>query len=192
MIKGPYTPSGYWDKRYREGRTSGAGSEGDEGVFKAQYVSDVLKRFDVHSVIDWGCGDGQVLELIKFPRDIRYLGVDVSTTIVRMMTRKFASFKFCTPKDVDPRVRHTLALSMDVLFHFPGDADYHDYLDKLFGSAEKYVLIYSTDYGPERTAKHVYRRNFTPDVAKGYGHEWSMISQVNGPADAGFYLYGKA
>lgn len=192
MIKGPYTPRGYWDRRYREGRTSGAGSEGDEGAFKARYVSDVLQRFNVHSMIDWGCGDGQVLEGIRFPRDIHYRGVDVSPTVIRMMKRKFPLFRFCTPDDVDPRLRYTLALSMDVLFHFPDNRDYYGYLDKLFGSASKYVLIYSTDYGPERTAKHVYRRHFTPDVAERYGHEWSMISQVNGPGDAGFYLYGRA
>ena len=53
-MKLDYTPGGYWDRRYREGRTSGAGSEGEEGSYKARYVNDFIRAHQITSVIAWG------------------------------------------------------------------------------------------------------------------------------------------
>ena len=38
-----------------------------------------------------------------------------------------------------------MSMSMDVLFHLPDDRDYFEYLDHLFNSAVRHVVIYSTD-----------------------------------------------
>lgn len=208
-----YTPAGYWDRRYREGRTSGAGSEGDEGAYKAQYLTDFTHEHGITSVIDWGCGDGQVLELVRFPEGIKYVGVDVSLTIVERMKEKFTSpYTFVTTTDylnsVDQlrermqastphtirghALRWRLALSMDVLFHLPDDQDYHEYLNCLFNSASRFVLIYSTNYDGGRTARHVYRREFTPDIAERFP-EWSL-KIVETPLREGlasFFVYEK-
>lgn len=192
-----YTPAGYWDRRYREGRTSGAGSEGDEGAYKAAYLSDFIAEHDVTSVVDWGCGDGQVLDLVDL-HDAQYIGVDVSRTIIDRMRNRFAdagprylfhtadAFKSVTWRPFD------LALSFDVLFHFPDEADYFAYLDNLFGSAEKYVMIYATNYAGGRTARHVFRREFTPDVAERFP-DWELTT-VETPLREGlasFFVYEK-
>lgn len=185
-----YTPAGYWDRRYREGRSSGAGSEGNEGQYKADYVSDFIHNRQIKSVIDWGCGDGQVLELIRL-EGADYLGVDVSDTIIFRMARKFPALTFTADSGVGNRIAD-LALSMDVLFHLPDDGDYFQYLDQLFGSAEKYVMIYSTNYAGGRTARHVYRREFTPDIAERFP-EWKLTT-VESPLREGlasFFVYEK-
>lgn len=208
-----YTPASYWDRRYREGRTSGAGSEGDEGAYKARYVSDFTHNRDVKSVIDWGCGDGQVLELMRFPRNTAYLGVDVSPVIVQRMSDRFVSpYAFMTLSDYEQRnadlvrrlqentpheidghgVQYRLALSMDVLFHLPDDADYFAYLDNLFHSASRYVIIYSTNTPDGRTARHVFRRAFTPDIEDRFP-DWELTIAEPPMREglASFFVYEK-
>lgn len=190
-----YTPAGYWERRYRDGRTSGAGSEGDEGAYKAAYLSDFIAEHDVKTVVDWGCGDGQVLDLVEL-HDAQYIGVDVSPTIVTRMRERFAGprYLFHTPDAfaTGTRTQFELGLSFDVLFHFPDSVDYFAYLYNLFGSAEKYVMIYATNYAGGRTARHVFRREFTPDIAERFP-EWELTT-VETPLREGlasFFVYEK-
>lgn len=186
-----YTPAGYWERRYRDGRTSGAGSEGDEGAYKAAYVERFIIDNDVDSVIDWGCGDGQVLALIEL-NGARYTGIDVSDTIVKRMRERFPDRRFLSPTDAHHRWSHELGLSMDVLFHLPDDADYFRYLDQLFGSSTRFVVIYSTNYAGGRTARHVFRREFTPDIAERFP-DWELTT-VETPLREGlasFFVYEK-
>lgn len=189
-----YTPSSYWERRYRDGRSSGAGSEGQTAADKAEYVNNFIQSLDVESVIDWGVGDGTVLDGIT--RDVRYLGLDVSGTIVQKLKRRFASvpsweFQAVTENHDVPYESYELSLSMDVLFHLVDDKDYWAYLNNLFSSASRYVIIYSTNYGPDRTARHVLRRRFTPDVAAAFP-EWEMLRWENDTKVAGFYVYGRS
>lgn len=198
-MKLDYTPGGYWDRRYREGRTSGAGSEGEEGSYKARYVNDFIRDHQITSVIDWGCGDGQVLELLQVgPAHspyVAYTGIDVSATILERNRKHFREFVFATPNEAMIPGREwsaDLALSMDVLFHLPDDVDFFTYLNQLFNSADRYVLIYSTNHAGGRTARHVLRREFTPDVAKHFP-EW-RLSTVETPLHEGlasFFVYEK-
>lgn len=189
-----YTPAGYWDRRYRDGRTSGAGSEGVEGAYKAAYISDFIARNNVATVVDWGCGDGQVLELIKFPKGTQYTGVDVSRTIVDRMSAKFPQHRFV---GMDPAVHnyedaYRMSMSMDVLFHLPDDRDYFDYLDHLFNSATRHVVIYSTNEAEGRTARHVFRRKFTDDIAERFlDWELKIAEPPLRPGLASFFVYGK-
>lgn len=186
-----YTPARYWDRRYREGRTSGAGSEGDEGAYKADYISDLIHNHDIESVVDWGCGDGQVLERMRL-EGAEYLGVDVSLTIVNRMREKFPEYEFITPVPGMNDLKWELGLSMDVLFHLPDDADYFEYLDQLFGHSTRFVVIYSTNYAGGRTARHVFRREFTPDIAERFP-DWELTT-VETPLREGlasFFVYEK-
>ncbi|MCH7231753.1 methyltransferase domain-containing protein [Glycomyces sp. L485] len=187
-----YTPARYWDRRYRDGRDSGEGSRGDEGSYKARFVSDLIKEREIDSLIDWGCGDGQVLAKVDL-HGASYTGVDVSETIVERMRERFSerpNYSFDLPSGVDLSDRRDLALSMDVLFHLPSDVDYDAYLSRLFGSAGRHVLVYSTDYAGGQTAPHVRRREFTADVAKQYP-EWKLVLSEPPLAEglASFFLY---
>lgn len=196
MTETIFDVAAYWDRCYRDGRSSGAGSEGAEGAYKAEYISKFCAENDITSVIDWGVGDGQVLELIRFPRNVAYLGVDISPTIVERMREKFpVQYEFKTTVEARrmiPRIRYHTALSMDVLFHFPDDNDYCRYLADLFKSAAKYVIIYSTNYDGGRTSRHVMRREFTRDVAVLHP-EWKLVT-IESPLKEGlasFFVYEK-
>lgn len=191
-----YTPAGYWERRYRDGRTSGAGSEGDEGAYKAAYVSKFLAEREVKTLVDWGCGDGQVLAQIELPAQTQYIGVDISPfTVARLRkNNEFPGprylFHTVDSYSTGTRTQFELGLSMDVLFHFPEDRDYGEYLLRLFQCAEKYVMIYSTNYAGGRTSRHVFRREFTPDIAEHFP-EWELTA-VETPLREGlasFFVY---
>lgn len=176
-MKLEFNPAAYWDRRYREGRTSGAGSEGAEGAYKAAYLSRFIAEHDVRTTVDWGCGDGQVLSLVELGT-VQYTGVDVSQTIIERMSARFPHHSFVGPHTAAHNWRdaYDVALSFDVLFHFPDDTDYFAYLDHVFQSATKYVIIYSSNDDTGRTARHVYRRKFTPDVAERFPH-WKLVAE---------------
>lgn len=188
-----YTPAGYWDRRYRDGRSSGAGSEGAEGAYKAAYISKFIADHQVQTVVDWGCGDGQVLELIKFPKGTSYTGVDVSQTIVDRMAARFPQHRFIGPSDGhNYEDAYRMSMSMDVLFHLPDDHDYFEYLDHLFNSATRHVVIYATNTPDGKTARHVFRREFTPDIAERF-LDWELKTEEPPLHEglASFFIYGK-
>jgi hypothetical protein len=187
-----FSPAEYWDRRYRAGKDSGEGSRAERGSFKAQYVSALIKERQIASVVDWGCGDGQVFEKIDL-HGATYTGLDVSLTVIERQRAQFSGRPECRfelPDGYDRRNRSDLALSMDVLVHLPGDEDYHDYLSNLFDSAERFVLVYSTDRPSGRTAGHVRRRKFSADIAERFP-EWEL-TRFEPPLDeslASFFLY---
>lgn len=188
----------YWDRRYLQGRTSGAGSEGEFARAKAEQVRRVIERERVTSIIDWGAGDGHVLGLVD--PQVPYLGVDISRLAVTRLRRSFPHHSFALAANYRGQ-RADLALSLDVIFHLVNDLDYQAYLHRLFGSAERLVLIHSTNHDGETTGRHVRWRHWTPDVADWYP-DWrlsertvSLAASMSGhgpdddPSRLGFYLY---
>lgn len=184
----------YWNRRYREGRDSGEGSRGENAIRKAEYVNQVIARNDIRSVIDWGCGDGQVLQHIT--TDIRYVGVDVAPSVLDKVSQEHPERFFILDRQESDAInwlKADMSLSMDVMFHLVNDRDYLDYLNYLFNSARKLVLIYSTNYNGGRTARHVLRREFTPDVRERYPN-WELIQETEFHPDPGhphFFTYRK-
>jgi|SRR5208282_2162844 len=77
----------YWDGRYRAGGTSGDGSYGRLAAFKAEIINEFVRRHNIGSVIEFGCGDGSQLSLMHYPK---YVGLDVSAEAVRMCASRFA------------------------------------------------------------------------------------------------------
>ena len=184
-----YEPATYWERRYADGRTSGAGSEGDAAIVKAARIDAVIAGHGIASVIDWGVGDGVVLGHVK--AKVPYLGLDVAPVAVERLRARYGprsrTKRFALAADGAREVRD-LALSLDVLFHLPAQADYEVYLAQVFGSATKAVLIHASDHDGGRTARHVLWRCFTPDVAQRFP-TWRL---AEAPADRtvpGFYLY---
>lgn len=154
----------YWTKRYRKGGDSGSGSGGEAARYKAAILNAFVRDENVLSVIEFGCGDGRQLELADYPT---YLGVDVSPEAIALCRAKFAgdcSKRFAMVDEcIDARAE--LSLSLDVMFHLVEDDVYEEHLLRLFGSSERFVLIYSTDVELKKgTLPHVRHRNVSADV----------------------------
>lgn len=184
----------YWEDRYASGRSSGAGSEGAEGHYKAEFVSQFIADHGITPVTDWGCGDGQVLHQMNL-HGADYTGYDVSKTALSKLRDEFPEHRFVSYPAVGPVLPCELSLSLDVMFHLPDRNEYSQYVWDVFDAATRYVLVYSTDYNAPFTGNHVRRRNFTEDVAR-WCPGWSLVSVAapfrDAPDAAQFFVYRKA
>lgn len=178
----------YWERRYRRGGTSGAGSYGEQAEYKASYLNAFVERHDVASVVELGCGDGNQLTLASYPR---YLGLDVSPSAVERCMKLFVDdetksfFAYQPDRFSDPAgfLRADLALSLDVVYHLVEDPIFNGYMNNLFRLAERFVVIYANDSTSERTAPHVRRRRFSGWVEEN-APAWSLLEKAESPADS--------
>lgn len=177
-----FDASRYWDERYAAGGTSGAGSYGRLAEYKAEFLNDFVRDNAIQSVIEFGCGDGHQLSLMRYPR---YLGLDVSEAVIRRCEDKFrddATKRFLVYDSLTFSRGATtaeLAVSLDVLFHIVDDSVFDTYLRDLFASATRYVVIYADDTGanPAWRASHIKHRRFTPWVAR-HQPSWRLLERV--------------
>lgn len=176
----------YWERRYSKGYNSGAGSIGKNAKFKAQEVNKVIISNRIQSVIDWGCGDGKVSARIA-PKVKKYVGVDVSPTVVKRLQREYPKYKFYLHDA--PGIKCDLALSMDVLFHLVDDRGYYAHLDKLFGSSKRLVLIHSTNKD-QNNNNHVRHRPIITDI-ESHQPAWVLSKCWEGINTCQFFLYKK-
>jgi SAM-dependent methyltransferase len=175
----------YWELRYRLGGTSGAGSYGADRAHKSAVINAVVDDHAVQSLIDFGCGDGSQLQDLRITR---YLGFDVSLAALSICRQRYAerhNFSFREAGSYAGE-QAELALSLDVLYHLVEDTVYLAYLDRLFGAAERLVLIYSSNASPDlaHQARHVRHRSFTADVSARYP-QFSLLQHIARPSSLG-------
>lgn len=173
----------YWEQRYATGGNSGEGSYDHASRWKAQTVNALIRKYQIRSVIEFGCGDGHQLSLGEYPA---YIGTDISPSAVARCILEFAgdhtkSFLVLDPRFIaDPlRVIHAdMSLSLDVLFHLVEDEARNAYLRSLFRAADRLVVIYSSN-GPIRlpTGAHERHREFTSWVGANCP-DWHLIEEI--------------
>lgn len=193
--------SSYWNNRYKSGGNSGTGSYGHLAQFKADILNEFFEKHEIRKVIDYGCGDGYQLSLLKMKR---YVGYDVSREIIRRNKERFAkdtSKEFYEYDDeYEKHQEHDendCALSMDVIFHLVEDEVFYKYMKRLFSTPNiKYVIIYSTNHEGYR-AEHVRDRQFDTFISTHYS-KWKLIRFVHNPyatiqypegSISNFYIY---
>lgn len=189
----------YWKQRYLVGNTSGSGSYNNLAKFKADILNEFVQKNAVKTVIEHGCGDGNQLRIANYPK---YLGLDISRQAIQLCEQTFSSdnskvFKLVSDYDNE---KSELALSLDVIYHLVENEVFHKYMTKLFGSAEKYVVIYSSNINENAVdqAKHVRHRKFTNWIEQ-YAPKWHLGEFIpnkypfNGDYEtssfADFYIY---
>jgi hypothetical protein len=153
----------FWEDVYREGGTSGPGSYGRLAAFKAEILNDFVKKKNIQTVIEFGCGDGAQLGLANYPQ---YVGVDIASSSIKRCSALFANDstkRFYVadnlPKDLGAL---DLALSLDVIYHLVEDSVFEAYMRRLFDVSRRYVVIYSSNHDNTLTrATHVRHRKFT-------------------------------
>lgn len=190
----------YWEQRYSLGMDSGAGSYGELASYKARILNAFVLAEGVRSVIEFGCGDGNQLALARYPR---YLGLDVSRTAIDRCAQRFRgqsdkSFLWYDPAhsiNLGAFLEADLILSLDVIYHLIEDRTYQDYLLSLFGSAQRFVIIYSSDCEAPQASRHVRHRKFTVDVAREFP-QFRLRERIQNPHPdftfADFHVYTRA
>lgn len=191
----------YWEARYREGGDSGAGSYGRLALFKAQFLNEFVRRRNIRSVLEFGCGDGAQLMLADYPS---YTGIDVSRTILAAVRDKFRDrpeMRFLHASDYSPERKAELVLSLDVIYHLVENEVFNAYMQRLFDASLRYVIIYSSNDSRGFVNPHVRHRKFTRWVERNRRDFTLVNHQLNpypeDPADPGntsfadFYVFEK-
>ena len=191
----------YWKSRYETGGDSGYGSYSQLAELKSEVLNAFVRENGIESVIEYGCGDGNQLSLAQYPN---YIGFDVSPHALSGCMKRFSADATKTFKPMDTYADETaeLTLSLDVLFHLVEDGIFADYMERLFTSSEKFVVIYSsdTDVNPDGTPEHVRHRKFSRWIEDNKA-EWKLVRRIptkyplNADTKSGsfadFYIYSK-
>jgi len=189
----------YWSERYRSGGNSGAGSYGRLAAFKAEIINAFVREHNIASVIEFGCGDGAQLALADYPT---YLGFDVADDSIDRCRSKFAQdvskeFRNAAAWDYE---RADLVLSLDVIYHLIEDAVFHDYMCRLFASAKRYVIVYSSNDEGKQPAAHVKHRRFTDWISIYHAdfklvryipNRWPLADDGQSQSFADFFIFEK-
>ena len=166
----------YWERRYRQGGNSGAGSYDRLAEFKAEVLNEFVKDNNIKTVIEFGCGDGNQLLMAQYPN---YTGFDVSPTVLQQCKKLFKDDSTKTFKHVDEYKtdQAELSLSLDVIYHLVEDSIFEMYLKQLFSSATKYVIIYSSNIDIHQQVQHVRQRKFTPWIESNI-RSWKLVKTI--------------
>jgi hypothetical protein len=189
----------YWERRYRMGGDSGAGSGSDLPRFKSDVLNGFVRREEVESIIEFGCGDGGQLALADYPR---YLGLDISKTAIARCGERFREDPGKSFLCYDPAaavrignfLRADLTLSLDVIYHLVEDPIYECYLEDLFTASRRFVIVYSTDRDERTRSPHVRHRAFTADVRRRFPEfqlDRTMDNRVEDESLPKFFFYAR-
>lgn len=194
------TTGDYWEKRYRLGMSSGAGSAGELARFKADVLNGFVRNHGVRSVIEFGCGDGLQLALAQYPA---YLGLDVSRTAVSACSSRFADdptksflwYDESQGSNLGDFLQADLTISLDVVYHLLDDEAYRKHLKNLFGASRCHVIVYSSNREGVVLARHVRHRRFLDDVGRAYPG-FKLTGSLENPfreqSFADFYFFSRA
>jgi len=187
----------YWMKRYAKGGNSGAGSCGRHAEFKAEVLNTLVSRENIKTIIEYGCGDGNQLRLARYEN---YLGFEVSPEAIRKCNTIFhndTTKKFKLMEDYAGEEAEA-TLSLDVVYHMIEDDVFEAYMKRLFSSAQRFVVIYSTNTDIQETlqAPHIKHRKFTTWVEANI-QQWrpwqhiphSLKNKDGSDKVASFYIY---
>ena len=193
----------YWENRYHAGGNSGAGSYNTLAEFKAGVINNFISEYGIIDSLEFGCGDGNNLKLIKYPK---YIGLDVSPTAVANCisafsedtTKSFYLYNSISFRDNHKLFVSELTLSLDVIYHLVEEDVFNAYMGHLFGASQKYVIIYSTNF-EGRQKFHERNRTFTNWILQRQPH-FRLIKQIENPykydalhpnetSNAEFYIY---
>jgi len=153
----------WWDDRYKNGRSSGRGSQGILAQYKADVINDFINKHHIHSVVEFGCGDGVNLKLMKYKN---YLGLDVSKTSIKICSSMFQedsskSFMLYDPNYFVNKTmkQFDLVVSLDVLYHVLDENEYLKLLNDIFSFSSKYVILYTSLNDKAVKSFDTYHRN---------------------------------
>lgn len=168
----------YWKQRYAQGGSSGDGSYRLLAEFKAEVLNALVEEYEVNSVKEFGCGDGNQLSLLKFPA---YQGIDVSPVAIAQCKQQFSrdsTKQFLLLEDYQGE-QSDMNMSLDVIYHLIEDEVFDSHMRMLFESASKLVVIYSSNTAEQQKiqGKHIRHRKFT-DWIESHAKNWVLTRHI--------------
>ena len=163
-------------------------------IIKRKFINTFVNDKNIKSIIEFGSGDGNQMEHFEIDN---YIGVDISEYIINICKQKYKDITNKNFITYDEYYKHSnkydLSLSLDVIYHLVEDEIYEKYMNDLFSSTNKFVIIYSTNFNDDKyNGSHVYHRKFTKYIdinfknAKLIHHEPNEFPDLS---TAEFYIY---
>lgn len=147
--------------------------------FKASVLNNFVELNNISTVIEWGSGDCNQLTLANYKY---YIGYDVSQTAVNICKKKFFNdstkeFYYLSENYINDR-KADLSISLEVIFHIIEDKAFDLYMNNLFNSSNKYIIIYSSNSNNRKSGMFVKHRKFTDWIDKFMSKTWRMIKYI--------------
>jgi hypothetical protein len=187
------TTENIWETHYLNGENSGDGSYGDLCFFKTNVLNEHIRKHNIQSIFDFGSGDGSQIENVITKN---YVGVDISKKAVSLCRERYSSDStkiFYYVGDYTFDKTFDMTMSLDVIYHILEDDLYRDYMNKLFRSSNKWVIIYSSNYSGHKH-QHMYTKKFTDDVAEWFKN-FRLVETIPqlypNKSSADFYIFEK-
>lgn len=140
----------YWDQRYINDGTSGAGSIGDYRDFKWSIIDKHVPF--LQSVVDVGCGDISFWERRECKN---YTGIDISRAIIERnrILRPDWEFIWSNAETRIEELSKDTVFCFDVLFHIMNDKTYLKILENLTYYSRNHIFIYTWISSPFRKTR---------------------------------------
>lgn len=158
-------------KIYKEnkwGKGSGPGSYEKNTVLYRELLQNYFNDQRFHTIVDFGCGDFQIMKLINVPLDKIYKGIDIVPEVIEQ-NKKFyakANIKFYLIKDLykinpqDQIVKSDLLIVKDVLMHWSNKKIQY-FIDQILPHF-KYALITHDIAEDDKLNKNITTGKFRP------------------------------
>jgi SAM-dependent methyltransferase len=141
--------TGFWAKGADGKGTSGTGSTMEITKEYRAFIGEFIKSHGVKSVVDAGCGDWEFSSAVDW-NHVRYLGIDISTTVIDDVKRKYESktVKFKVGDVTESLPPADLLVCKDVLQHLPNALIKKFIRNNLKKGKYKWAII-TNDRGPD-------------------------------------------
>ena len=123
--------------------SSGVGSSINRTITVRKIISNIIKKYQIKSIIDCPCGDFHWMKLINL-KNIDYLGIDIVDEKIKIDQEKYETenIKFKTMDMLKNKLKKKtdLLICRDMLPHFPF-SDVVLFLNNILYSNSKYILM---------------------------------------------------
>jgi hypothetical protein len=130
------------DKLWGDSHTSGWGSTIDVTKITREIILNVIKQYNINSMVDVACGDFVWMPLVlqELKSDFKYVGCDIVPALIKHHSTSYAQYEFLVRDFVVDKLPHCdLIFCRDVLQHLTV-ADIKDALQNFSLSGSKYLL----------------------------------------------------
>ncbi len=138
----------FWDYRYAYYPKLGSGI-GSRGKYlnTKQKMLKLAGIEKAESILDVGCGDGEVLSPFKLNK---YTGIDISEEAIKLNQAKRPDDLFLLFPDKEAAPDSDLVICLDVLLHQDTPKEYLDIIDYITRKTKKCLLV--SGYGSEKAS----------------------------------------
>lgn len=170
----------FWENRYKKNGNSGKGSYGVLCEYKAKFINKFIIDNNCKNVVEFGSGDGTQMSYFNVQQ---YIGIDISEHVINICKQKYSHLtnkKFVTYDEYyKMKYKFDLSLSLDVIYHLVDDNIYEKYMNDLFKSSNKFVIIYSSNHQEKYNGSHIYHRKFTDYIDLNFPQAKLLYNEPN-------------